>query len=47
MDIEILRDFDDSMILQAIEASNLMKVERESKKLDAELARDQATVQTA
>lgn len=45
--IEILRDFDDSMILQAIEASNLMKVERESKKLDAELARDQATVQTA
>lgn len=44
--IEILRDFDDSMILQSIEASNQMKIERDSQKLDAELTRDQSTVQT-
>jgi UDP-N-acetyl-D-mannosaminuronate dehydrogenase len=44
--IEILRDFDDSMILQSIEASNQMKIERDSRKLEAELARDRATVQT-
>lgn len=45
--IEILRDFDDSMILQSIETSNQMKIERDSRKLDVELARDQAAVQTA
>ena len=44
--IEILRDFDDSMILQSIETSNQMKIERDSQKLDAELTRDQSTVQT-
>lgn len=44
--IEILRGFDDSMILQSIEASNQMKIERDSRKIDAELSPDRVTVQT-
>jgi UDP-N-acetyl-D-mannosaminuronate dehydrogenase len=44
--IEILRKFDDSIILQAIEASNQMKLERESRKQEAEFSVDQVPVQT-
>jgi len=42
--IEILRAFDDSMILQSIEASNQMKIERESRKLGVQLSPDQVSV---
>ena len=45
--IEILRKFDDSMILQSIEASNQMKIERDSQKLEAEISSEQVPVQTA
>lgn len=44
--IEILRNFDNSMILQAIEASNLMKIERDSRRLAAEIPSEQDAVQT-
>ena len=38
--IEILRKFDDSMILQAIQASNQLKVEREGKKESTESVKE-------
>lgn len=44
--IEILRMFDDSMILRSIAASNQMKVERESRTLEAEISAEQVAVQT-
>jgi len=44
--IGILRNFDNSMILQAIEASNQMKIERDSRKLEVELSVEQVPVQT-
>lgn len=44
--IEILRKFDDSMILQSIQVSNQMKVERESQKIDLELSSEHVPVQT-
>lgn len=44
--IEILRRFDDSMILQSIEVSNQMKLERESRNLDAAISAGQVPVQT-
>jgi UDP-N-acetyl-D-mannosaminuronate dehydrogenase len=44
--IRILRAFDDSMILQSIQASNQMKIERDSRKLDAQISAEQVAVQT-
>jgi hypothetical protein len=44
--IGILRKFDNSMMLQAIEASNQMKIERDSRKLEVELSAEQVPVQT-
>lgn len=44
--IEILRNFDNSMILQSIEASNVMKIERDSRKLAAEISPERVAVQT-
>lgn len=44
--IKLLRTFDDSMILQSIEASNQMKIERDSRKLDAEISSEPVVAQT-
>ncbi|MGA8742225.1 MAG: hypothetical protein WB561_13655 [Terracidiphilus sp.] len=44
--IELLRRFDDSLILQSIQASNHMKTERDSRKVDIELSAEQVPVVT-
>jgi len=44
--IELLRRFDDSAILQSIQTSNEMKIERESEKIDLELTAARVPVQT-
>lgn len=44
--IEILRNFDDSIILQSIQASNQMKMDRDSQRIERELSAEQAPVQT-
>ena len=45
--IELLRRFDDSAILQSIQASNQMKIDRESQKIEHELSAEQIPVQTS
>jgi len=44
--IELLRQFDDSAMLQSIQTSNQMKMDRESQKIDRELSAEQIPVQT-
>ena len=44
--IELLRRFDDSAMLQSIQTSNQMKLDRESQKIDLELSAAQVPVQT-
>ncbi len=44
--IELLRRFDDSIILQSIHASNQMKMDRDSQKVDHERSAEQVPVET-
>ena len=44
--IDLLRRFDNSAILQSIQTSNQMKIDRESQKIDLELSAEQTPVQT-
>jgi UDP-N-acetyl-D-mannosaminuronate dehydrogenase len=44
--IELLRSSDDSMMLRSIQASNQMKIERESQTKDLEMSTESASVQT-